>query len=303
MSVLIKTLDLNDFKSSNPERTKFVKQIKEVFSGKGFCFLKNHGIAPEVLAAARKACLEFFALAEEIRLRYEYIAEKHQRGYTPFELEKAVGAEVSDYKHFLQFGVDRNIEVPDVPSFKDACSELFFQFRNNVSFPMLRATALSLGLAEDHFDTKEGNSIMRAIEYPEHANPLTGEEVTLGGNINGMCAAPHTDINVMTFLEAREEGLELWHNKKWIPVTITSPELIVVNSGDMLEHLTNGYYRSGVHRVVCRKNTHRFSIPYFCHIKENESIVPLPQFGPIKKRFRFKTSGEYLQHRLKEIGI
>ena len=259
-----------------------------------------------VIANADRLFREFFiTLSARQRLQYEDKEKLHQVGYTPMKVETGEFSSMPDEKHFFQAG-DRN-DIPfvkEIPDFTPACMALFQEFRK-VSMALFQATALSLNLPGDYFDSKEGNSIMRAIHYPASDNPMADDdEVNKGGNYVGMCASKHTDINMITLLLAREPGLELWHKNTWAPIIITNPGMLVVNCGDMLQHLTGGHYKSGLHRVVCQKNVERFSVPYFSHMNECESIVPLlpPSPGNLQK-FHFKTVGSFLRHRLQQIGL
>jgi isopenicillin N synthase-like dioxygenase len=83
----------------------------------------------------------------------------------------------------------------------------------------------------------------------------------------------------------------------------------VVNVGDMLQRLTNNKLRSTTHRVVnpARQfwHTSRFSIPFFLHPKSSMSLQCLD--GCIDKdnpkAYEDATAGEYLDERLREIGL
>ncbi len=258
MQQVIPTLNMQDFTSGDEHRkATFVQEIKKALGSTGFFFLKNHGISAHTLSGARNVFDRFFqGLSMEERLKYEFIEEQHQRGYTPMRIEKGEFANIADEKHFFQIGDDRNVNVDEIPEFENAADALFNEFRAQ-SIELLRAIALSLGLPEHHFDEKEGYSIMRAIDYPPTEDPLEDDdEATRGGNITGMCASKHTDINMITLLEAQEEGLQLLKDNTWLPITIDNPDLIIVNAGDMLEHLTGGRYRSGLCAADARHVRH-----------------------------------------------
>lgn len=306
MQQLIETLNLNEFRAGSQQKQAFVEKLAKAFSQTGFFFLENHGIPEETIAEADSLFRQFFVdLSTEQRLQYEVKEKLHQVGYTPMKIETGEFTTTPDEKHFFQAG-DRN-DIPyvkEIPAFTNICMELFAEFRK-VAKQLYHATALSLQLPEDFFDAKEGNSIMRAIHYPASETPMADDdEVNLGGNYVGMCASKHTDINMITLLLAREPGLELWHKGQWAPITIINPNVLVVNCGDMLEHITGGRYKSGLHRVVCQKNIERFSVPYFSHMNETESIVPLSSLGESDlQRFHFSTVGQFLHHRLNQIGL
>lgn len=306
MGNVIETLDLDDFVAGGQRKKAFVDTLAASFSNTGFFFLENHSIPEDVIANADRLFREFFTkLSPDERLQYEDKESLHQVGYTPMKIETGEFSSVPDEKHFFQAGDRKDVPfVKELPQFTPACMQLFYAFRK-VAMQLYSATALSLELEEDFFDRKEGNSIMRAIHYPANENPVADdEETTPGGNYVGMCASKHTDINMITLLLAREPGLELWHKNNWAPITIINPNVLIVNGGDMLEHITGGRYRSGLHRVVCQKNVERYSVPYFSHMNECESIVPLSSLGESDhQKFHFTTVGEFLRYRLAQIGL
>ena len=167
---------------------------------------------------------------------------------------------------------------------------------------LLQAIALYLGLDENYFDdyVEEGNSIVRAIHYP----PITIEPKS------AIRAEQHEDINLITLLVgASAGGLEiLTKQNEWVPVT-SLPDQIVVNVGDMLQRLTNNKLKSTTHRVVNPPrelwHTSRFSIPFFLHPKSAMDLSALESCVDEKhpKIFEDITAGEYLDERLKEIGL
>jgi isopenicillin N synthase-like dioxygenase len=108
---------------------------------------------------------------------------------------------------------------------------------------------------------------------------------------------------------ASADGLQvLRHDGKWIPITAL-PNQLVVNVGDMLERLTNGTLRSTIHRVVNpppdRMNAPRYSIPFFMHPRSEMSLAALPQCvaAGSPKKWEDITAGEFLDQRLREIGL
>ena len=108
---------------------------------------------------------------------------------------------------------------------------------------------------------------------------------------------------------ASADGLQiLTKNNEWIGVT-SLPDQIVVNVGDMLQRLTNNKLKSTTHRVVNPPrelwHTSRFSIPFFLHPKSAMSLAALESCIDEKhpKVYEDITAGEYLDERLREIGL
>jgi isopenicillin N synthase-like dioxygenase len=161
---------------------------------------------------------------------------------------------------------------------------------------------LFIGEPQDRFSgiAKNGNSILRVIHYP----PIAADT-----NPASIRAAAHEDINLITLLcEATTGGLELLErNGSWRPIHALKGQ-IIVDAGDMLQNISNGFYKSTTHRVVNPDNSRerRFSMPFFVHPRSEASLKPLP--GCIartggEETFRNITAGDYLMQRLKEIGL
>ena len=313
----IPSLDLEDFTSQDPQRkAKFVRQLGEAYQNIGFVAFKNHGLSETLTASLYRAVKEFFALPEAIKLNYEIPDLGGQRGYTAKGKEHAKGRTIGDLKEFFHIGQEitpdershlsypANIFPQEVPQFAPATIEAF-QVLEATGIQILRAIALYLELDEFYFDdkVKQGNSILRTIHY----FPLDNTSNLTQGAVR---AAAHGDINLITLLMgASAAGLEiLRRDGAWIPVTAL-PDAIVVNVGDMLERLTNNKLKSTVHRVInppeASLATPRYSIPFFMHPISAMDLSCLAscidEDNP--KQFPDITAGEFLNLRLREIGL
>jgi isopenicillin N synthase-like dioxygenase len=82
-----------------------------------------------------------------------------------------------------------------------------------------------------------------------------------------------------------------------------------VNVGDMLQRLTNDRLKSTTHRVVNppreKWHTSRYSLPFFLHPKSDMSLACLDScITPTNpKKYEDYTAGQYLDERLREIGL
>ena len=167
---------------------------------------------------------------------------------------------------------------------------------------LLSACSRYLGKPEDWLPnmSHEGNTIMRMIHYP----PL--DENTPEGAVR---SAAHEDINFITLLvTATADGLEVMdHDGSWIQVQ-GDQDAIIVDSGDMLQNLTNGLFKSTTHRVVNPKesNSRRYSMPMFVHPRNEIDLTPHPDFVELtggQAKYASISAGDYLHQRLKEIGL
>ena len=167
---------------------------------------------------------------------------------------------------------------------------------------LLEACALYVGEERDRFTSiaENGNSILRVIHYPPIADDRDPAAIR---------AAAHEDINLITLLcEATTGGLELLQRDgTWRSIHALKGQ-IVVDTGDMIQNITNGILRSTTHRVVNPDNSkeRRFSMPFFVHPRSEASLNPLPRCVERTggtKNYRDITAGQYLMERLKEIGL
>jgi len=310
----IPVVDLNDFVSGDTiAKNDFVQQLGNAYEDVGFVAVKNHGIAGELIAHLYEYVQQFFSLPLEKKLKYEIPGLAGQRGYTSFGREHAKGSEAPDLKEFFQFGqtiengvthkeeYPDNVIVEEIKAFNATIFDAYRSFERSGS-ALLQAIALYLNLDEHYFDAeiKDGNSILRCIHYP----PITQEPKS------AIRAEQHEDINLITLLVgASADGLQILTKKaEWVNVT-SLPDQIVVNVGDMLQRLTNNKLRSTTHRVVNPPRelwyTSRFSMPFFLHPKSEMSLACLDNCIDENhpKAYADITAGEYLDERLREIGL
>jgi isopenicillin N synthase-like dioxygenase len=311
----IPLVDLSKFVDGTPaQRSEFVSELGDAFHNIGFVSVVNHGVPKRLIDDFYVAARKFFDLPENIKKQYEIPGMAGQRGYTSFGKEHAKHSKVADLKEFFQIGQEvtdddpvkhqypKNVQVAEVPEFLGLGIRLFKAFEYSGA-ELLRAIAIHLDLEENYFDPAihNGNSILRAIHYP----PITEEPVS------AIRAEQHEDINLITLLVgASAGGLQVLHKKEgWLDVMPEDDE-IVINVGDMLQRLTNDYLKSTTHRVVNPPREEwdkpRLSIPFFLHPKADMDLTCLPScVGGEHHPLRYDpiTAGEYLEERLREIGL
>lgn len=310
----IPVVDLADFLSGDVnKKASFVQQLGKAYEDVGFVAVKNHGVPDALISDLYEYVQQFFSLPLDKKSTYEVPGLAGQRGYTSFGREHAKGSDAPDLKEFFQYGQiveDKAVvseEYPDnvaVNEVKDFNETLYAAYRNfeKSGKALLQAIALYLNLDERYFDNyiHNGNSILRCIHYP----PITNEPKS------AIRAEQHEDINLITLLVgASADGLQiLTKQNEWVGVT-SLPEQIVVNVGDMLQRLTNNRLRSTTHRVVNPArdlwHTSRFSMPFFLHPQSEMSLSSLESCIDAQhpKAYDDVTAGEYLDERLREIGL
>jgi len=310
----IPVVDLAQFTQGDAtQRAAFVAALGKAFREVGFVGVVNHGIPADLVQRFYDLAYTFFKLDTDSKRHYEVKGLAGQRGYTSFGKEHAKQTQVADLKEFFQIGQEvaadhplkeqypDNVDVVEVPEFSQLGRELYRQFENSGGH-LLRAIALHLNLPENYFEEgiTAGNSILRAIHYP----PITEEPAS------AIRAEQHEDINLITLLVgASADGLQLLTKENiWQDIKATG-DAIVVNVGDMLQRLTNNTLQSTTHRVVNppreKWHTPRLSIPFFLHPKSGMDLTCLPQCITAENPLHYEpiTAGEYLDERLREIGL
>jgi isopenicillin N synthase-like dioxygenase len=310
----IPVVDLREYEAGGERRDRFCHTVGEALERYGFFAVEHHHVGGELIDRAYRAAQAFYALPAPVKARYHREGAAGQRGFTRFGQEHARDSDRPDLKEFYQLG---RVGVPDdhpvhrpygpnlwpaeVADFEPAMSELYRRL-DALGATLLHACAHYLGEPERLFSdmAEQSDTIVRIIHYPPIPEDAPADAVR---------AAAHEDINLITLLcGATADGLELLaRDGAWLPIA-AAHEQIIVDSGDMLQNLTNGLFRSMTHRVVNPDDGRqsRYSMPCFVHPRKEVDLSPLP--GCVARtggteRYPRLTAGEYLAQRLREIGL
>ncbi|SEO55764.1 Isopenicillin N synthase [Mucilaginibacter gossypiicola] len=316
-TVTIPRLDLNTYiNGTAEERKQFSNDIGKAFNETGFVTITNHGLSKELIDKLYDQVKALFAEPDAVKQQYEIPGLAGQRGYTGKGKETAKGFKTPDLKEFWQIGqtvtdddvlkaqYPDNVTVNELPEFNPTTIEVYKKLEA-AGKHLLRAIAVYLELPENYFDDKvhNGNSILRTLHY----FPITDPDSVPDDAVR---AGAHEDINLITLLiGASADGLELLtRDNTWFPVKAYGEDL-VVNVGDMLQRLTNNKLKSTTHRVVNPPRElmkfSRFSVPFFLHPKSGMDLTSLDSCIDEQhpKLYTDITAGEYLDERLREIGL
>jgi isopenicillin N synthase-like dioxygenase len=310
----IPVVDLHDYLHGTAEqKDRFIKAVGNALREIGFFALTNHTVSPELIHDTYAQTAELFDLPEATKKSYEVPGLKGQRGYTSFGKEHAKDSKAPDLKEFWHVGQELSSEHPrsahypvnvwpsELPNFQRVMVDVYRRLES-AAFSILEACALYIGEEKSLIrDTAiDGNSILRLIHYP----PVPADR-----DPSSIRAGAHEDINLITLLiDATASGLEILDRSgQWVPV-VTPKGCIIVDAGDMLQNLTNGFFKSTTHRVVNPDNSRerRYSAPFFVHARGEVSLNPLPSCIAAtggKQLHPNITADEYLMQRLREIGL
>jgi isopenicillin N synthase-like dioxygenase len=301
------------FKAYTRDFEGFARDLGASFERYGFAVVADHDLDQALVDGATRVTKAFFALPETEKLKYKIPGAGGQRGYTPFGVETAKGAEHFDLKEFWHAGrelpgghpyrssMPDNVWPDEIPEFHRYVGGLYDAL-DHLGNRLLRAIAQYLKLPDDYFEKTVhlGNSVLRLLHYPPA--PFDGPNVRAGA---------HEDINTITLLLGAEEaGLQIKEKSgEWLDVNPPAGS-VVCNIGDMLQRLTNHVLPSTTHRVVNpapeRRGVARYSMPFFLHFAPDFEIRTLPGAVSAERPDRYPepiTAEAYLNERLREIKL
>ncbi|KAJ6850592.1 protein DMR6-LIKE OXYGENASE 2-like [Iris pallida] len=271
LRVSIPVIDLQGLKGSS--RHEVVKAIGMACESDGFFQVKNHGIPESVIERMLHVSKEFFQLPERERMRcYSSDPMKETRLSTSFNVNTEKVRSWRDYLRLHCYPLEDFVHdwPSNPPSFRDDVGE-YCKNARELALRLLEAISESLGLQGDSMSMALGSKHAQhmAINYYP---PCPQPELTYG-------LPGHKDPNVITILlQDGVPGLQVLRNGKWVAVDAGRGEL-VINIGDQMQVLSNGRYKSILHRAIVNSTTERISIPTFYSpspdavIKPPESLV------------------------------
>ncbi|TKY69184.1 Thebaine 6-O-demethylase [Spatholobus suberectus] len=276
-------IDLNKLLSEEvqgPELDKLDLACKEW----GFFQLINHGVDIELVEDVKTGAQELFNLS---------IEEKKKLWQKPGDMEgfgQMLGFKEgsSDWVDlFYIFTLPSHLRkphlFPNIPlPFRENLEDYCIKMRDlAINIFDLIGKALGIVLRDIKESLGEGGQSIRINYYP----PCPQPENVLGLNA-------HTDGSGLTILlQANEvEGLQINKDGMWVPVK-PLPNAFIISLGDVMEVMTNGIYRSTMHRAVVNSQKERVSIATFYGPEWSGNIGPAPTLVTPERPALFKTIG------------
>ncbi|ONK58996.1 uncharacterized protein A4U43_C08F1900 [Asparagus officinalis] len=250
----IPLIDLHGLLGS--DRSKVAMDIGLACQNDGIFQVKNHGIPKRVIEDMLQVSRDFFGLPESERMRcYSDDFMKTTRLSTSFNVKTEKVSSWRDYLRLHCYPLEDFVhEWPSNPfNFREVVSEYCTKVRE-LALRIMEAISESLGLEREYLNKALGShgQHMAINYYP----PCPQPELTYG-------LPAHKDPNVITLLlQDGVSGLQVLRNDKWVAVD-PDPNALVINIGDQIQVLSNGRYKSVLHRAIVNSNSHRISIPTF----------------------------------------
>ncbi|KAI4319876.1 hypothetical protein MLD38_033422 [Melastoma candidum] len=256
--------DLYDIKN----RHIALDKVHDACQNWGFFEVINHGISPEFMDTLEMLAKNHYKKSMEQKFQ-RLVASKGldlERIYS--ELEDVDWESTFFVKHLPESNLS---EIPDLDLEYMAVIREFARKLERLAEELLDVLCENLGLEKGYlkeaFYGSNGPTFGTKISnYPPCPKPEL---------VKGLRA--HTDAGgiILLFQDDKVNGLQLLKDDKWIDVP-PMRHSIVVNLGDQIETITNGRYKSVLHRVVTRTEGNRMSIASFYNPGSDAVICPAP---------------------------
>ncbi|MFD1558499.1 isopenicillin N synthase family dioxygenase [Paraburkholderia silviterrae] len=271
------------YSDSGRAREALANKINDAAVNFGMFYITGLGIDP---SSVREQSEIFHSMPSAYKDRYRIGTGMRHAGYVPLT-EKGLYGDEGKRRRYESFDLSLEtvsaevgnnifngpINWPDLPSFKDIVY-IFFCNMIHISRELSTVIEMSLDVEPGAIVSKMNHpsSQLRLLHYIENGDPPDITDTNMGA---------HTDYECFTILYQDSPGLQAQiRNGAWVPVP-PIVDAFVVNIGDMLECLTNGYWKSNSHRVI-NTGKERYSIPFFSSLDFNSKISPHSRFATQK---------------------
>jgi len=315
-------VDLLAFERGSGEQRRAVVDGVRRSLETGFVYTRSD-VSEDLLDTSYGMLREFFEAPLEDKQRSVAPGANGQTGYTDLLVETAASSDVPDWKEMLNWATpippghplkrkyaasypDQVLPEETVPGI----TKVLYEFHDSISDlqrRFLRVIAEGIGCHETFFDemVDSGPTLTRAIRYP----PMAEIPATTDGapSVAQVWAAAHGDINLITALpRATAPGLQVRVDDEWVDAVAPAGQ-VIINTGIMLERLTNGQIPIGWHRVVAAPGYEgqRYSVVQFCHPRPWTVLNPVSSCCTPEnpQRFSALTAANALDEVLYEINL
>ncbi|XP_059630240.1 flavonol synthase/flavanone 3-hydroxylase-like [Cornus florida] len=277
-----------------------VDEISKACSEWGFFLITDHGVASQLIQRLREVGEEFFELPQKEKESYANDPSNGKfDGYgTKMTQNLDEKVEWVDYFFHIMYPpskVNHDVWPKNPPSYREV-TEKYNEEMLGVTNKLLELLSEGLDLEENALKSclcsEEIELEMKINMYP----PCPQPHLALG-------VEPHTDMSAITILVPNDvPGLQVWKDGNWVAVQYLQNALFV-HVGDQIEVLSNGKYKSVLHRSLVNKERTRMSWAVFCAPPQEAMIGPLPELVDDKNpaKYSTKTYAEYRYRKLNKL--
>lgn len=291
LAASIPVIDFSLLTSHDPQiHAKAVQELGKACAQWGFFMLTNYGIPDNLMEDVMKKSQEFHDMPleekEEFADKGPFTPIRHGTSFFP-QAEK-----VHYWRDYLKVITSPEFNFPHKPP---GYKELAFEYSQKIKVVarnLLQGISESLGLESngiiDSTGFDSGLQVFAVNLYP----PCPQPDLALG-------MPPHSDHGFLTLLAQNGiGGLQVNHDDKWVNVN-PLPKCLIVNTGDQLEVVSNGRYRSVLHRAILNNRETRISVVLVNGPALDKEVGPAPKLlekeKPLFKSIKYQDYFEVQQ--------
>ncbi|GAV85795.1 2OG-FeII_Oxy domain-containing protein/DIOX_N domain-containing protein [Cephalotus follicularis] len=268
-SSIIPIIDLSLFSSSIPhnKQEEELQKLRSALSSWGCFQAIGHGISTMFLDKIRQVSREYFEQPmEEKKKQAKEIEGFDGYGADP-PPEQGQPLDWSD-RLFLEVYPEDLRKPKFWPQNPKSFREILEDYTSKI-IPLTervsKAMAKSLNLEENCFLNQFGERAMLHARFNYYSR-CPRPDLVLG-------LKPHADGSGYTLILQDDIGLQVLKDEQWFTVPMIS-EAILVLMADQMEIMTNGVFKSPVHRVLTHSQRERISVAVFYTPEKNKEIGP-----------------------------
>ncbi|KAJ0258026.1 1-aminocyclopropane-1-carboxylate oxidase 3 [Hirschfeldia incana] len=267
------------------ERDQTMALINDACENWGFFEIVNHGLPHDLMDNIEKMTKEHY----KISMEQKFNDMLKSKGLEKLETEvEDVDWESTFYlRHLPQSNI---FDISDMSDEYRTVMKDFGKRLENLAEDLLDLFCENLGLERGYLKkvfhgTKGPTFGTKVSNYPPCPKPEM---------IKGLRA--HTDAGgiILLFQDDKVSGLQLLKDGDWIDVPPLNNS-IVINLGDQLEVITNGKYKSVMHRVVTQKEGNRMSIASFYNPGSDAEISPASSLASKETKYPSFVFDDYMK--------
>ncbi|MBV8247867.1 MAG: isopenicillin N synthase family oxygenase [Comamonas sp.] len=265
--------------------------VRHIQQNLGFFAIINHGIPQELIDESFRQTAQLFEVSREEKMKHR--VGYHHQGYLPPKSsilqsdaikDKIALNTKKDTNSAWLFMRERDADDPKVkanvrhrglnqwpeslPKFKTTLYQ-YQKSMEKLGKALLPIYARALDLRADYFD-----SMFKTPEYYQRCAYYHPEEKMEEGQFS---LAPHSDGSFLTLLPMTPvPGLQVMTpSKDWLSVKYVK-DALVVNTGQVLNRLSNDHFIATPHRVV-NPPQKRYAMTFFFYPDDDASVAPIAE--------------------------
>ncbi|KAI8570612.1 hypothetical protein RHMOL_Rhmol01G0049100 [Rhododendron molle] len=284
----VPVIDLSLLASQSAAGEEELGKLRSALGSCGCFQAINHGMAASFLDQVHELGKQFFALPIDEKQKYSRAVGDLEGYGTDSVLSEHQTLDWTDRLYITIYPEDK-IKLRFWPENPEKFREILNEYTRNLSLMnefLLKSMAKSLNIEEDCFLKQCGEGAMMIARFNFYP-PCPRPDLTLG-------LKPHADGSTITFLLQDEEveGLQILQDGQWFRVPIV-PHAILINVGDQAEIMSNGMFKSPVHRAVTNSERERLTLAVFCLPDAKMEIGPVEELIDEKRPRLYKTMKDY----------